>query len=73
MLKLNKTETKIMEIIERYQTYTAVSSEIRRYKACQSLVAKGLLVVTVPEEFKTSSYYQGKRETWYQFSVKGAK
>ena len=68
-MKLNKSETKVMEMIEKYGSYIATSYEKRMYNASNSLVKKGLVVVTVPEEFKSSSYVCGKRETWYEFKI----
>jgi hypothetical protein len=69
MLKLNKSEEKVMAMIEKYGNYVAVTYEKRMYNASKSLIEKDLVVVTEPEEIKKTSYYGGKCERWYQFKI----
>ena len=70
---LNKSETKVLEMIERFGHYVACSYEKRNYNAAVSLIRKGLVSVTSPETFKISSYTCGERETWYEFDIEKIK
>ena len=69
MIKLNQSEKKVIEIIEKYGNYVAVTYEKRMYNASNTLIKKGLVVVTEEEQYCRTVVRQGCYDSWYQFKI----